>query len=665
VSAQAEPIATSTSTTKPSAVVAAPVGKKSFHDEEPLGKALDSELLRRLVPFVKPHAKLLVLSFLLLPVTALLVTSRPRIMRWALDEGAMQKNLSVIDKAALLYLLVVAAEYVCRFAQIYAMQIAGARAMAGLRAHVFRFLQSSRLGFFDGQPIGRLVTRVTNDIDALGELFASGALNAVGDLFSLVLIVGMMFALDVRLALIALASLPPLALAANWIRHRARDAFRDIRARTARLNSYMGEQVQGVAVTQAYGREEACQKEFDVENDGYRDANYRSILYDALLDALVEGISIVCAAMLLWFLGFRGMHLGVALVSFGTFVAFIQYFEQFFVPIRELSFRYTLLQSAMAGAERVFKLLDTKDIDDAPRFPASEIATEDPSWAGSERSEREGRQPPRRRPERSEGSEDSSGVSGGESPLIEVELSQVDFSYKEGVPVLRGVDIVAKKGERIAIVGATGAGKSTIAQLVLRLYERDKGVIRVRGRDVRAYTREELRMQFAVVPQDVYLFSGTIASNVALGEEEIDRARVEQALARVGALDLFLARPGGLEAKVGERGGGLSTGERQLVAFARALYRDPPIMILDEATASVDSDTESRLQKALSAVQEGRTSIVIAHRLSTIRSATRVVVMHRGKVREVGTHDELMAKGGIYARLYRLQFGKTEVAEAE
>jgi ATP-binding cassette subfamily B multidrug efflux pump len=614
-----------TAATKPTTAAAAETKAqarpKRGPDDDPLGQALDWQLLRRLWPFVKPHARTLGGSLLLLPLTALLVTARPRIMQWALDEGIRQRDVHVVDRAALLYFVVVALEYGVRFVQMYAMQVAGARAMADLRAHAFAFLSRAKLGYFDAQPIGRLVTRVTNDVDALGELFASGALNALGDLFSLALIVVMMVRLELRLTAIALLTLPPLALAVNYIRRRARDAFRDIRTRTARLNSYMGEQVQGVAVTQAYGREEACQREFDGENDGYRNANQRAILYDSMLDALVEGVSIGCSALLLWFLGFRGVSLGASLVTFGTLVAFLQYLEQFFVPIRDLTSRYTVLQSSMAGAERVFGLLDTQDIEDAP--PNLPLAPDG-------------------------------------DPSLDLELVGVDFSYKPGVPVLRGVDLHAKRGERIALVGATGAGKTTIASLVLRLYERDGGVVRVRGKDVRAYDRHALRSLFAVVPQDVYLFAGTVASNVALGDRTPDRARVERALARVGALDLFLARDGGLDAPVGERGGGLSVGERQLVAFARALYRDPPVLVLDEATASVDSETEARLQKAMAAVVEGRTSLVIAHRLSTIRNADRVIVMHRGQVAETGTHDELLAKGGLYARLYQLQFGHGE-----
>jgi ATP-binding cassette subfamily B protein len=613
------------------AVVSSPEGARGSGDDDQLGKAVDLDHLKRLWPYVKPHSRMLVLSMVLLPVVSLFVIARPRIMKWALDEGAIKGNVHVIDVAAVAYLVVVAAEYFGRFAQMYAMQLAGARAMGDLRLDVFRFLQRTKLAYFDGQPVGRIVTRVTNDVDALAELFASGALNAIGDLLSLVLIVVMMISLDWRLASIAMLGLPPLALAANWIRRRARDAFREIRGRTARLNAYLGEQVNGVAVTQAYGRERAVQAEFEGENDAFRDANYRAILYDALLDALVEGFSILSAALILWFAGFRGASLGVGIVSFGTFVAFMQYLEQFFIPIRDLAARYTLLQSAMAGAERVFKLLDTEGIEDAP------VPGEGPGGAGLE-------------------------VAPDGDAALAIEFEDVRFSYKKGSPALRGISLSARRGERVAIVGATGAGKSTIASLVLRLYERDSGALRVEGRDVRAWDRRALRQRFAVVPQDVLLFAGPIASNVALGEDEPDLARVEEALRRVDALDLFLARPGGLDAKVGDRGGGLSTGERQLVAFARALYRDPPMLILDEATASIDSDTERRLQKALHAVIEGRTSLVIAHRLSTIREADRVVVLHQGRVAETGTHEELLAHEGIYAKLYRLQFAREEHA---
>ncbi len=481
----------------------AEVGKKSIHDEDNLGQALDWELLKRLWPYIKPHAGPLVLSMALLPVVAGLVIARPRIMKWALDEGIAHRDLcdhrQGRGRSTSSWSSLSSSCASCRCTRCSS----PARAPWPTCAARCSGSCNARLGFYDNQPVGRLVTRVTNDIDALGELFATGALNAVGDFLALVLIVVMMFTLDWRLALIALGTLPPLAFAANWIRRRSRDAFRDIRARTARLNSYMGEQVQGVAVVQAYGREAACQTEFDDENDGYRQANHRAILYDAMLDALVEGISIVCTATILWFAGFRGARLGVAVVSFGTFVAFLQYLEQFFIPIRDLTSRYTLLQSAMAGAERVFGLLDQKNIDDAP---------------------------------------DGLPVGPDGDPSFAVQLDHVEFSYKKDVPVLRGVDLVAKKGEHVAIVGATGAGKSTIASLVLRLYERNGGVIRVlEGSDVRSWPRDELRRKFAVVPQDVYLFSGTIATNVAMGEE-VDMAKVEEALERIGSLDLFKNR---------------------------------------------------------------------------------------------------------------------------
>jgi ATP-binding cassette subfamily B protein len=372
-------------------------------------------------------------------------------------------------------------------------------------------------------------------------------------------------------------------------------------------------------VVQAYAREAQSAAEFDEINHAYRDANNRSIVYDATLDAAIEMISSICVATVLWFAGVRTLR-GA---SFGDLFAFIVYIEMFFLPIRDLSARYTVLQSAMAGAERIFQLLDNEE-EDAPG---------DGSRAAA---------PP------------------GEAAAFE--LSGVTFAYKPGTPVLRDVSIAAQVGEKIALVGATGAGKSTVAAILLRLYDISAGEVRVFGEDVRRLRREELRRQFAVVPQDVYLFPGTVATNVAAGDPEPDRARVVRALERIGALDLFERRPQGLDAPVLERGANFSAGERQLIAFARALYRDPPILVLDEATANVDSDTEARLQRPLERAMSGRTALIIAHRLSTIRAVDRIIVFHKGRVVEQGTHEALLAAGGLYARLHRLQFAK-EAAE--
>jgi ATP-binding cassette subfamily B protein len=495
--------------------------------------------------------------------------------------------------------------------------------MADLRRHVFQFLHTRRLGFFDRTPVGRLVTRVTNDVDAINEMFASGALNAVGDLTRLVAIVVIMVSLDWKMSLIAFAALPVVAIFVNWTRRRIRDAFREIRSKTARMNAYVNEQISGMAVVQAYAREEASAEEFDDINLAYRNANNRSIGYDASLDAVIEMISSVCIASVLWYVG---VHTLTQKLDFGTLVAFVAYIEMFFVPIRDLSARYTLLQSAMAGAERVFELLENTE-EDAPAQPQ----TSKPSTLDDETA---------------------------------FELDDVSFEYKAGIPILRDVSIHAKKGEKIALVGATGAGKSTIASVLLRLYDVKSGTVRVFGKDVTSMSRGELRRNFAVVPQDVFLFPGSVASNIAAGDVTPDRAKVNRALERIGALDLFERREGGLDAPVLERGNNFSAGERQLIAFARALYRDPPILVLDEATANVDSDTEARLQRALDAAMKGRTALIIAHRLSTIKAVDRIVVFHKGRVVEQGTHEALLAAGGLYARLHTLQFAKETVTKA-
>jgi len=581
---------------------------RAFHEETDIVKAYDARLLARLWPFVRPHARSLYLSFGLLLVTAAASLVRPLIMRSILDAGSIAKDTDAMMRGGWILLGVVLVEQTLTFFQVYSMQLAGARSMADLRAYVFRFLHGLRLGFFDRQPIGRLVTRVTNDIDAIGELFASGALNAVGDLIRLLGIVVMMLVLDWRLSLIAFAALPPVALFVNGIRHGSRKAFRDIRTKTARMNAFLNEQVSGMAVVQAFGRERAASAEFDETNRAYRDANFRAIKFEASLDAAIEMVSSMCVALILVA---AGMHAS----SVGLVVAFIAYIRQFFEPISNLSQRYTLLQSALTGAERVFELLESSEIDASSAAPAPE-----------------------------------EGVVAGSGPSdMAFELAHVDFEYKKGVPVLHQVNLSVKKGEKIAIVGATGSGKTTIASLLLRLYEPSSGAIRVLGRDVRDYAPGKLRRNFAVVPQDVYLFPGTIATNVAVGEATPDPARVEAALDHVSGLDLFTRREGGIDAPVNERGANFSAGERQLIAFARALYKNPPILILDEATASVDSDTESRLQRALAVLMEGRTALIIAHRLSTIRAVDRIVVLSKGRVVEEGPHEELLAKNGLYA----------------
>ncbi|MDP8998477.1 MAG: ABC transporter ATP-binding protein/permease [Myxococcota bacterium] len=588
---------------------------RTFHEEGAIGKAYDARLLYRLWPFVRPHATFIAASLATLVIMAVINLVRPLLVGDMVRQaGARAAGHLFRDGLAIAALLVLL--QTLTFIQMYTMQIAGARAMADLRSAVFRFFQRLRLRYYDRTPVGRLVTRATNDIDAVNELFASGALNAMGDLISLVGVVVMMLALDWRLSIVSFLALPVVGLIVNFVRKRSRAAYREVRTRTARLNAFLNEQVSGIAVVQAFVRENSMSEEFDAINVDYRDANKRAIYYEAVLDAAIEMVSTLCIASILWFSGIRGV--GPHAITFALLVTFTQYIRQFFEPVSLLSQRYTLLQSAMAGAERIFELLDEKDISS----PALSV--------------------------------DACGPAGDADEGIALE--HVDFEYKPGVPVLRDVTFSARRGERIALVGATGAGKTTVASLLLRLYEPQGGLIRVLGSDVRSYEPHDLRRHFSVVPQDVFLFSGTILSNVAVADATPDRARAEASLRRVGAYELFARREGGLDARVDERGQNFSSGERQLLAFGRAIYREAPLLILDEATASVDSDTEARLQKALEEVVRGRTAIVIAHRLSTIRAADRIVCFHKGRVVEIGTHDELLAHGGIYSRLYRMQF---------
>jgi ATP-binding cassette subfamily B multidrug efflux pump len=590
--------------------------EKAFHEEGGLGKVYDSALLRKLWPYVRPYRWPFFLSLAMMPLASELLVAQPRVMREAIDHGVIGRDPSALTRASLMMAGLLVLEFIVRFAQMYSMQWVGQKAMADLRQRTFEFLLRQRLAFFDKQPVGRLVTRVTNDVDALGELFASGAVSALGDMLTLGRIVIAMLVLSPKLSLFAFVAVPPLALLVDRFRRRARDAFREIRTKTARMNTYLGEQVAGVSVVQAYGQQARCQREFDEINLGYREANHQSIRYDALLFAVVEMFASVCTATLL-FVGARAAGVGTDAATIGTLVAFVQYISRFFEPLRDLSSKYTILQSSMAGAERIFQLLEQAEPDagiDAAR--AGEPVPNAPRIA----------------------------------------FKGVRFSYGKGKDVLRGVDLEVRRGETVALVGATGAGKTTVCSLVQRLYDVSDGAVEVDGQDVRGVDRDALRAKFGVVPQDAYLFPGDVLSNVAIGDDHPDEARATKCAKDVG-LDSVLERRGmGLASKVDERGANFSAGERQLIALARALYRAPEILLLDEATSSVDSETESVVQRAIERALVGRTAIVVAHRLSTIRHADRILVFHKGQVAESGTHDELLAKSGIYARLHRLQF---------
>jgi len=597
---------------------------KKFHEEGAIGKAYDARLLRRLWPFVRPHSRYLVVSLATLVVISSITLVRPLVLGDVVRQAKAGDMHGVMRDGVVLAGLLFVSQALT-FVQMYAMQICGARSMADVRTAVFRFFQRLRLGYYDRTPVGRLVTRATNDVDSLSELFASGALNAMGDLIQLLGIVVMMLLLDWRMSIVSFLALPLVGLIVNYVRKGSRAAYRDVRTRVARLNAYLNEQVNGIAVVQAFVREPVMAAEFDGINGDYRDANKRAIYYESVLDAAIEMVGTLCIASILWFSGLR--NVGTGIVTFTLVVTFTQYIRQFFEPVSQLSQRYTILQSAMAGAERIFELFDEKEV-----------------------------VPPAR-------AEKDCGPPG--PPDEAIALDHVDFEYKPGVPVLRDVSLSARRGERIALVGATGAGKSTVAGLLLRLYEPQGGTVRVLGKDVRSFEPHELRRNFSVVPQDVFLFPGTVLSNVGVADAAPDRARVEAALRRIGAYELFARREGGLDAPVDERGQNFSAGERQLLAFARAIYHEAPLLVLDEATASVDSDTEARLQRALEEVMRGRTSLVIAHRLSTIRAADRIVVFHKGRVVEMGRHDELVAKDGVYARLYRMQFAHEQAIAAE
>jgi len=599
---------------------------REFHEESELASAFKSRLYRDLLRTVRDERGRLMLAAVAVVFTATFGLMRPMYMRSALDAAVGAGDVERLGRLGVVVALLAFGEQLMGFVQTYTTQIAGAESMARLRARVFAFLHRLPIAFFDRQPVGRLTTRVTNDIDAISELFASGILGAIGDLLRLAGIVVLMLMLDVTLSLSAFAALPIVILLVLFLRRPLRDAFRAIRRQTARMNAALNEQISGMAVIQAFDKVRRSADEFDQINRAHRDAHLNSIRFESVQDAALETVASVALACMVF-------AFGTSHASTGTLLAFQLYLAQFFEPLSQLTQRYTLLQSALAGAERVFGLLDTEERDAPGQLgvvasTAAGLALALPVATDS-------------------------AVTRARNSAALVAFEDVEFSYYPGVPVLRQLSFSMTEGEHLALVGPTGSGKSTVAALLLRLYDAQSGQIYVNGKSVLEVDVDWLRRQFALVPQDPVLFPGTLLSNIA-GADPVERERARAVLERMGALQHFELRLGGLDAVVGSKGVEYSVGERQLVAFARALYRDAPILLLDEATASIDSDTEACLQRALLASLSERTAIVIAHRLSTIKAADRILVLSHGSLAEQGSHRELMQSNGLYRRLVAL-----------
>jgi len=591
--------------------------------EAVLGKAYDIRLIRRLWRYVRPHTMPLVVWALFMPLTIALDLAQPYLFAYALTHHIKAGELAMLPWDALGYVGLVVGQNASSYVEQYYLQLAGQRTMHDLRISIFDHVLGQRAAFFDRIPVGRLMTRMTNDIESLNEMFAQGAITLIADGLKALVIVAIMLMIDVQLSLMTFITLPILFVLVEYARRLMRQSFRQIRVRLAAMNAFAQEHLFGIRVVQLLGRGDIAKREYDQINAGHRDAYLLQIRADAAMYALVEAIGSVAIGLIIWW---AAGHRTEDLATLGIVVMFVEYINRFFIPIRDLSSKYAVMQGAMAASERIFQLLDTDERDGA--YDGDDQAT---------------------KPELDE-------PAVPRTTDTAVELAKVHFSYG-AEPVLRGVDLQVKRGATVAIVGATGSGKSTVIKLLTRLYERDRGAIRIDGVDVRDLGLAELRGRITVVSQDVTLFAGTLWDNITLGKPA-DPDTVAKAAIRVG-LDRALTRRStqpledSLQEKVSERGSNFSAGERQLVAFARALVRDPEILVLDEATAHVDPEAEGLIERGVAELMKGRTTLVIAHRLSTIRNSDMIVVMDKGQVIETGTHAELVARGGFYAALER------------
>ncbi len=588
----------------------------SDYDQEVLGKAYDARLMRRLLGFMRPHR--LAIGWALVAIIGLsaLQLAPPYLTKLAIDAHIATGELEGLDTLALLFLGVLVLSYLFEYAQTYALQMTGQRIIFDLRMRIQEHLQRLDVAFYDRNPVGRLMTRVTTDVDALNDLFASGVVSVFRDIFMLGGIAIVLFVMDWRLAIVALSVLPLIALMTQWFRRNARHSYRQVRGWIARVNVFLQENITGMATVQLFSREARHFERFDTINQGHRDANVASIFYYAVFYPAVEVLGALAIAAIIWFGGAWTLQGSLEL---GSLVAFVLYSQRFFRPISDLSEKFNVLQAAMASSERIFGLLDTPVAIGNPVTPAVV-----PTGPGH------------------------------------IRFEHVWFAYRDEEYVLEDVTFDVAPGQRVGVVGATGAGKTTLINLLMRFYDVSRGRITIDGVDIRDVPLGTLRSRFGLVLQDVYLFSGTVADNIRLGNDAIADADLRAAASAVHADRFIASLPGGFDGAVAERGATFSVGQRQLLSFARALAHRPSALVLDEATSSIDTDTEQLIQDALHVLMSGRTTIAIAHRLSTVQDMDAILVFHKGRLREQGSHQELLSQRGLYHTLYQLQYRDQE-----
>jgi len=590
---------------------------KQFHEEEAIGKTYDLQVARRLLRYLRPYLKTLGIALLLTLLLNLLGILQPKFIEYAIDWHILPRKFEGLTLLVLMFVAVQFARLVFSYFQAVLLNTIGQHVMYDLRSELYDKLQHQEVAYYDRNPVGRIMTRLTNDVDALNELFTSGVTDLLGDLVMIVAIISMMLWMDVRLTLITLLTVPMLFAATTWFRRGARRGYDMVRTRIARLNAFLQEHFSGAQTVQIFNAEKKSLDRFEHINDDHRNANIETIFYYAVFFPLVDFIGAVGIALVIWYGGWRVMHNtpGHTVLSLGALVAFIQYSGFLFQPIRDISDKYNVLQAAVVASHRIFKTLD---------LPVAITSPARPLKTG-----------------RAEG---------------RIEFENVWFAYKADDWVLKDVSFSVAAGQSVALVGHTGSGKTTITNLLMRFYDVQQGRILLDGVDVRDWDLQALRENFAVVLQDVFLFSGTVEGNIRLGRSDISAERVEWAATEVRA-DRFIERlPQAYQSEVRERGAGLSVGQKQLISFARALAFDPALLILDEATSSIDTETEQLIQQAIERVMLQRTSLLVAHRLSTIQRADRIIVMHHGEIREQGSHQDLLAMRGLYWKLYKLQY---------